>query len=122
MYKLIFPICLSMILIVSCSKDNSNNKKNEIPDCAFIGEWCQESPIEPGQCFGFGISIEFRANGEVVVINGTLQNWKSDDCKIINIYNDATGMKVAEYEVLEVTNSTLTIEIGAAPMEFIRAN
>ncbi len=101
----------SLFLFASCGGDDENNSNN--PDCDFIGKWCQPSPLDPNECYDLlGTYIEFRANGELLLINTTTQTWESSDCMIIDVINTGTGIKAAEYEIIEIDANTMTIDIG----------
>jgi hypothetical protein len=111
---------LLILLLVSCGRDDDNNSKN--PKCEFIGKWCQPSPFNPNECLELlGTFIEFRANGDLLVANTTLQRWESSDCRIIDVINIGTGIKTAEYEIIKIDDNTMTINIGSN-VELVRGN
>lgn len=99
---------LTCILIISaCSKDDNT------PDCEFIGKWCTPSALNPNECSGlFGTYMEFRANGDLLLLNTGTQKWESTDCKTIKVINKGTGLVAAEYEVLYIDANNMTIDIG----------
>ncbi|MBK8700944.1 MAG: hypothetical protein IPN29_15955 [Saprospiraceae bacterium] len=111
---------LSLLFLISCGKEDNNN--TNLPDCDFIGKWCQPSPFDPNVCYELlPFNIEFRANGELLLLNTTTQRWESSDCKIINVINIGTGIKAAEYKIIKIGANTMTIDIGTT-MDLIRSN
>ncbi len=109
-----------MITLLSCGGDEEDSQTNN--DCAFIGKWCTEDPLNDGQCWSLGlINIEFRANGEFFFQSTTSQNWQSSNCNTVEIYNTPTGLKQAEYEIIEVSETRLVIDLGTVS-EFIKEN
>lgn len=108
---ILFLISLSSIL--SCSKDDSRS-------CKFIGKWCTESPVT-GDCL-LGVELEFRENGDLLQFGTAFFKWESKDCKTIDVINKPTGFKSAEYIVYSVSENTMSIDIGAGPVEYIRVH
>ena len=114
MKKLLYSITIMCLMCLSCSKDDSSE------ECDFIGKWCIEDFFVAGDCFP-GTSIEFRSNGDLILIASSLK-WRSDDCRQIDIY-DATGTtKGAEYTVHSVSGDIMVIDVGVGPTEYIRVN
>lgn len=104
---------MSLCLFTSCGGDDDNDNNSNNPDCDFIGKWCQPSPLDPTECYDLlGTYMEFKANGELLLINTATQRWESSDCKVIDVINTGTGVKAAEYEIIKINANTMTIDIG----------
>lgn len=114
------PFLFGILLLLtfsSCGGDDDNRS-----DCKFIGKWCQPSPFNSGECYDLlGTFIEFRANGELLLVNTTTQRWESDDCIKIRVTNAATGVDAAEYEVLSLSDNKMTLDVGTT-VDLIREN
>ena len=110
------PFILVFLLgTMSCTKDEENQ------DCEFIGKWCTESPINPGDCYAIGIKMEFKSNGELIQSGALAFNWESEDCIRIDLIHRASGQNSGEYTVVSVSEDELVLDIGTVA-EFIREN
>jgi hypothetical protein len=114
MKKVVILIFTLSVILNSCSKESTTSQKK----CDFIGKWCTPNPIT-NDCL-FGVQLEFRENGDLLLQSSSGQTWKSDDCKTIIITNTGTGLKAAEYKVTSVTSTTLLIDIGIGETEYIK--
>lgn len=102
-----------VLLFVGCGGDDDDLEEDTnmtMSSCEFIGQWCHFVP-STNNCLT-GVELEFRENGELLLQSTTFFTWESDDCMTIDVINTPTGIKSAEYNVIEVTDSTLTIDIG----------
>lgn len=114
MKKLLYLIVL--VFIFSCGDKEDDINTN----CKFIGKWCTEDPFNAGQCWSLGVlKFEFKSNGELIQNGTTFFTWKSDDCKTINVFSKGTGSKVTTYEVVSVSDTRLTLDIGTIA-EFVK--
>ena len=119
MRNLFFLMFVLSLVFLSCKKeDDPAGSQN----CPFIGKWCTEDPISPGQCSQLGgITLEFRSNGELLQLGTTAFTWKSSDCKTIELYHKASGQKAQEYKVISISGNRMRIDVGTEA-ELIRSN
>ena len=107
-----------LLLIVSISLLSCSKKDTSSASCEFVGKWCQPNPAT-NDCL-VGTELEFRQNGELIQSGTSFFTWKSSDCKKIEVIHTATGMKIAEYNVISISGNNMNIDIGAGPTYMIR--
>lgn len=108
-------VAMALLLTLSCGKDDDSES------CAFIGKWCTENPLNTGECYSLGLTMEFRRNGELLQMGALVFDWESNDCETIDLIHRASGQKSGEYKVISVTDTKLVIDIGGRT-ELIKDN
>lgn len=103
---------LLAIAFIGCGKDDNSS------NCQFVGKWCPKDAFDFGSCSTL-TNIEFRSNGEALIVAAVLM-WESSDCKRIDFVDKTTGTKVAEYNVISISGANMTLDTGGGPVDYVR--